>query len=169
MFKICQITLLFAKALSLSFRRKKKNSPLIYHPPQIFCCPPTGDAQHCWSPRAPSTWALQGTTEHPSVYMDSLLSPQQQLHALCLSLCQCLFSVIKRHPEYSLNPLLQNLSFRSRVGILRPMDQIQPCGLVFPNKMSLECSHTHLFIFCLTSLYALQLSSRDRECMTCKA
>lgn len=169
MFKICQITLLFAKALSLSFRRKKKILHLSTTHPKFSVAhlremPSTAEVQEL-----PTVTALQGTTEHPSVYMDSLLSPQQQLHALCLSLCQCLFSVIKRHPEYSLNPLLQNLSFRSRVGILRPMDQIQPCGLVFPNKMSLECSHTHLFIFCLTSLYALQLSSRDRECMTCKA
>ena len=129
MLKFFQSHAFICKSSHSYFQKEKKNVSVCLL--QSVCCPLMGDAQHCWSPRAPYLRALQGTTEHPRASTHCLLSSQQKLHLLYLSLHQCLFL---RVFTYTIFTLLQNLSFRSGVGTLPSMGQIQTCGLFFPTK-----------------------------------
>lgn len=146
------VILSLAKALTLIFRRKKKKSLLVYSKASVvhsWEMPSTAEVREL-----PTVRALQGTAEHPRPSTHCLLSSQQKLHSLYLSLHQCL-SVTFLPSKDSQSIHLYNIRLASgsflqirswHTTIYRPNPDLWP---VFPHKGSLESSHTLLFMFCL--------------------
>ena len=149
-----KVILSFAKALTLIFRRKKKCFCL--STPKSLCCPPMGNAQHCRSLRAPYR-------ESPSRNHRA----SQCLHTLSLFIrAEAALPRPVTSPVSFLNhrktlrvftctilTLLQNLSFRSGIGILPPMGKIQTCGLFFQTKFHWKAAT----LFCSSSVHDFSL------------
>ena len=137
---ICRVILLFAEALTLIFRKKKKLYPLSI--PKIFGSPLGADAQRCRTQQHPSVLPSR-TTGHPSRRVElhgrSHVTTAAGAHPS---------PVFHRSPRGTWNTH-SALCFRIfPLGQGRHMTVYGPnpvLSAVFANKVPLALSHTHLF------------------------
>ena len=113
----------------------------------------------------PTVRALQGTTEHPSASTHCLLSSEQKLHPLDLSLHQCLFSTIKRLSEYSriqYSPCFRIFPLDQELAYYHLWAKSRPVACFSKQSFIGKQPHSFVHLLSMTSLCVLQLSSCDR-------
>lgn len=140
--------------LSLLFSEEKKNVSA--------CLLQRASVVHLWEmPSTAEVWelptlrALQGTAEHPSASTHCPVTRAGAAFPLPVT-SPVSFLNHQKTPRvftYTIFTLLQNLSFRSGVGILPSMGEIQTCGLFFQTKFHWKAAT----LLCSSSVYDFSL------------
>ena len=141
--------------LSLLFSEGKKNC-LRLSTPKSLCGPPMGDAQHYRSLRAP--YGESPSRNHRASQCLHTLSLVVRAEAAPPRPVTSPVSFLNHQKTlrvftYTMLALLQNLSFRSGIGILPSMGKIQTCGLFFQTKFHRKAAT----LLCSSSVYDFSL------------
>ena len=153
--KFCQSHTFICKS-SHSYFQKEKKKCLCLSTPKSLCCPPMGDAQHYRSLRAP--YGESPSRNHRASQCLHTLSLVVRAEAAPPRPVTSPVSFLNHQKTlrvfmYTILALLQNLSFRSGIGILPSMGKIQTCGLFFQTKFHRKAAT----LLCSSSVYDFSL------------
>lgn len=176
MLKFCRSHTFTCKSSHSYFQKKKKKISACLL--QSLCCPLMGDAQHCWSPRAPycespSRNRRASQTLHtlpPVITAEAALALSVTSPVTDSSICH--FSTIKRLSEYSLiqySPCFRIFPLDQELAHYHLQAKSRPVACFSPQRFIGKQPHSFVHVLSVTSLCVLQLSNCDRECVTYEA